>query len=436
MVNVNTKTQLAIFGGAPVRDKPYPVHDTMLDKQERDLLNEVLDSGVLSGFAANFDERFHGGRMVKQLEQEICKYFKVKHAVTFNSATSALQAALAAARIGPGDEVITSPFTMTATPSSILMNNAIPIFADIENRFFCIEPNSIKESLSPRTKALLVVDLCGQPAQLDAIMDIARDNNLVVIEDASHAISAKYKGKFVGTIGDMGIFSFNYHKIIQTGEGGVVVTDNDDYAYRLELIRNHGEVIVPQINLQDIADIVGYNYRMTEMQAAVGIGQLKKLDLLIRHKRELAQYLTEQLVDFPFLTTPEVRRDSTHTFYIYMLRYDESYLGIKRDVFAEVLASEGVWLRPGYSKPLYLLPLYQELIAYGKQGCPFKCNFYSGKAEYRKGLCPVAERLYEKEILYTIMCKFPLKKEDMLEISQAIEKVVDNQDLIKKRLAK
>ncbi|HEU4879439.1 MAG TPA: DegT/DnrJ/EryC1/StrS family aminotransferase, partial [Gemmatimonadaceae bacterium] len=239
-----------------------------------------MDGGVLSGFLGTWSPSFYGGSSVRQLERDWESSFGVKRAIAVNSATSGLYAAAGAAGIGPGDEVIVSPYTMTASASAAIVYGAIPVFADIDEETFCITPATIRARLSPYTKAIIVVDLLGHPAEMDEIMALARERNLVVIEDAAQVPGATYKGRPAGTQGHMGVFSLNYHKTIHTGEGGVVVTNDDEFAERMALIRNHGEVVVKDKGTEDIVNLVGFNYRMTEIEAAIGIEQLKKLHAL------------------------------------------------------------------------------------------------------------------------------------------------------------
>jgi dTDP-4-amino-4,6-dideoxygalactose transaminase len=207
---------------------------------------------VLSGFLGTWSPAFYGGTKVQELERNWEAYFGVKHAVTVNSATSGLYAAVGAARVGPGDEVIVSPYTMTASASAAIVYGAIPVFADIDEETFCITPKTIRERLSPYTKAIIVVDLLGHPAEMDEIIEIARERNLVVIEDAAQAPGGTYHDRYTGTLAHIGVFSLNYHKTIHTGEGGVVVTNDSDLAERVALIRNHGEVVVKDKGVDDI----------------------------------------------------------------------------------------------------------------------------------------------------------------------------------------
>src|SRR5262249_33012271 len=209
-----------------------------------------------------------GGLRVQKLEREWEGYFRVAHAVTMNSATSGLYAAVGAAGVGPGDEVIVSPYTMIASATAAIAFGAIPVFADIDPDIFCISAETIRKCLTPQTKAIVVVDIFGHPADMDEIMALAAEHNLIVIEDNAQGPGSTYRGRFAGTLAHMGVFSLNYHKTIHSGEGGVVVTANAELAERLQLIRNHAEAVVAKKGTENIVNMVGQNYRMTEIEAA------------------------------------------------------------------------------------------------------------------------------------------------------------------------
>ncbi len=425
--------KLAVLGGKPIREKPFPPYNTIGEEEKRAVM-KVLDSGILSRFIGAWEDNFYGGDMIRKLEREWEKYFGVKYAVTVNSASSGLYAAVGALGIGPGDEVIVPPVTMCATVTAVLVYNAIPVFADIDEDIFCISPESIKKAITPRTKAIMVVHLLGQPARMDEIMKIAKEYNLKVIEDCAQVPAAMYKGKYVGTIGDIGIFSLNCYKTIQSGEGGVTVTSNDELAFRLQLIRNHGEIVIQNLKMENIVNLLGWNYRMTEIQAAIASEQLKKLDALTEPRIELANHLTEGISGIDGIIPPVVLKDCKHVYYRYALRYFEDKIGIPRDIFCKALTAEGFEHISGYGYPLYLLPIFQRKIAYGDGGCPFNCKFYNAEVSYKKAICPNVEKMYEKEIFINDFCRPPLKIRDMDDIINAFHKILENIDDLKNKL--
>lgn len=417
--------KLAIDGGKPIRETPFPAYVT-IGTEEKQAVAEVLDSTVLSKYLGTWSPDFYGGPRVQKLEREWEAYFGIKHAVSVNSATSGLYAAVGAAGVGPGDEVIVSPYTMTASATAALVYGAIPVFADIDPDIFCISPESIRKCITASTKAIIVVDIFGHPAEMDEIMQIAREHKLIVIEDAAQAPGAQSRGRFAGTLADIGVFSLNYHKTIHTGEGGIVVTNSDDLAERLQLIRNHGEVVVKEKGTQNIINMIGYNYRMTEIEAAIASEQLKKLEPLVARRIEIADYLTERLSVFPGLIPPVVRADVRHGYYLYVMRYEASKTGVPRDRFVAALKAEGIPMVKGYVEPLYLEPVYQQRIAFGKDGFPFTYSGYKGQVSYDLGICPITERMYYQEVIYTNLCHAGLSQADLEDVVNAFQKVYDN----------
>jgi len=417
--------KLAINGGQPVRKGPFPKYVT-IGEEEKQAVAKVLDSTVLSKYLAAWSPDFFGGDEVQSLEREWAGYFGSKFAVSVNSATSGLYAAVGATGVGPGDEVIVSPYTMSASATCVLVYNAIPVFADIDPEIFCISAESISKVLTERSKAIIVVDLEGHPADMDEIMALARERELIVIEDAAQACGARYHDRYAGTLADIGVYSLNYHKIIHSGEGGIITTDNDDFAQRLQLIRNHAEVVVKNKGVTNLINLIGFNYRMTEIEAAIARQQLKKLERLVLRRVEIADYLTCHLKDLPGITPPVVRPGVRHSYYAYAIRYDEAKTGISRERFAEAIRAEGVPVGCGYVKPIYLEPLYQQRIAYGSKGCPFSCPYYKGAVSYSDGLCPVVERMHYKEFMSFDICHADISDDDCASAVEAIRKVSDN----------
>lgn len=424
-------SNLALLGGSKIRDKTFaPQQD--FGEEEKRLVMEVINSKELSGFLASPGEKFLGGKKVKMLESLFKDYYHVKHALAINSATAGLHAAVAAINVNPGDEIIVTPYTMCASATAAVMHNAIPVFVDIDKNTFNLDPEKIKKAITAETKAIIVVHLFGYPAEMDEIMQIARKHDLKIIEDAAQAPACLYKGKQLGTIGDIGVFSFNQNKTISTGEGGVVITNDDELAKRISLIRNHGEVVVEHYPVKTIAGIVGYNYRMTELEAAVGIAQFKKLDKLTKHRVRLADYLTKQLRQFePIITTPRIKDYSTHVYFVYPMKFNAAEAGVHRDKFAEAVRAEGIPLFAGYVRPIYLEPMYQQLLAYGDGGFPFRGPHIKKAISYPKGIAPVCEKMHFEELLTTPICHYPLTEEDIDDFVSGIKKVlVNKKDLL------
>lgn len=422
-------TKLAILGGQPVRADAAPIYNTIGAAEKRAVM-EVLDSGELSGFVAGATDQFWGGKKVKALENAFKEYFNVKYAVAVNSATSGLHAALSAAGVGPGDEVITSPYTMAASATSALMCGAVPIFADVEPETFCLDPASVESRITDRTKAIVAVNIFGQAADLDALFSLAEERKLCLIEDNAQAPGARYKGRYTGTVGHAGVFSFNRHKTMQSGEGGVIITNDESLALRAAMMRNHGEVAVAGMGIADISNTVGLNYRMTEMEAAVAYEQFQKLDSLNYERIALAEKLSAGLERISGMRSPKLREGADHVYYFYPILYDQTVTGIRRDWFVKAVQAEGFMLRAGYVRPIYLEPLYQQKICFGKHGYPFTANPRNQDIHYGRGLCPIAERLQDEELLITNITYSPFTPADMELFVTACNKVLNCRDQV------
>lgn len=421
------KKKLAMFGGPKTIDSDFMKYNS-IGLEEAEAVSKVVQTGVLSRFLGCWDPDFLGGQKVREFETAWSSYFGTKHAMTVNSNTSGLIAALGAIGIEPGDEVIVSPWTMSASATAILHWNAIPVFADIDPFTFNLDPESIGKRISPLTRAIMVTDIFGQAADLNEIMTIARNHHLKVIEDAAQAPGALYKGKYVGTVADAGVFSLNYHKHIHTGEGGVCVTDDDSIAERIRLIRNHAEAVVADKPVDDLSNLLGFNFRMTEVEAAIGIEQLKKLKFLTDVRSASAGRLSEGLKGLRGLTLPTVRTHNTHVYYVYPLLLDPDTLGVPRNRIVDALKAEGVPnLNSGYQL-LHLLPLYQKRIAYGKKGFPWVPEIYKGSVSYEVGICPVAEKLHFSTFLETEFCVSTYDNSEVDKTIEAFHKVWDNLD--------
>ncbi len=421
--------ELAILGGPKAIQKPFSRYNS-IGREELEAVKAVMETGVLSRFLANWDPDFYGGEKIQEFERGWARYFSVNHAVAVNSNTSGLITALGAIGIEPGDEVIVSPWTMSASATSILIWNGIPVFADIEAETFNLDPASIEQNITPYTKAIMVSDIFGHAADLDRIMALARQYRLKVIEDAAQAPGALYKGRPVGTIADIGVYSLNYHKHIHTGEGGVCVTNDPSLAERMQLIRNHAEAVVEDKGVDDLSNMIGFNFRMTEIEGAIGIEQLKKLNTLTSRRIAVADRLTAGLGGLKGLRPPIVQKDCTHVYYVYPMVYGPEETGVSRDKVFQALVSEGVPIGDSYVN-IHLLPMYQKKMAYGTKGFPWSADFYRGQVSYEKGICPVAETLQDKTFMLIGLCVYDYTDEDIDLIIKAFEKVWDNLALLR-----
>ena len=387
--------------------------------EEKQALLDVLESRSFSAFHSDF----RGGVNVQQFEEEFAAYCGARHAISVNSGTAALHVALAAAGIGPGDEVIVPSYTFTATASAVLMHNAIPVFVDVDPGTFCMDPSEAEDAINPATRAMIPVHLLGNMAEMDRLTDIARRHRLVLIEDTAQAPGATLRGKVAGTFGDAGTFSFQETKNMMTGEGGMIVTDRDDLAERARLIRNHGEAWLQGKPRSYIANILGWNYRMTELEAAIGRVQLRHLDEWNDIRIENASYLSEHLVGSP-LIPPYVEEGIRHVYHMYGMLYEEARAGVPRESIIRALNAEGVPVTTGYPHPLYKNPLFQERLVYGTEGCPFTCHSHQEKeVDYRQVSHPVAEALGSLRAMWSNIVRPPFGIEDMKQVVQAVEKV-------------
>ena len=441
-MNINlSRKELAINGGPPLRTKPW-LNNVTTGHEEKSAVMEVLDSGNFSLFEGSHNPdppfSFTGGGQVKRLEEEWCAFYGSEYAVSVNSATSGLYASVGALGLGFGDEVIVSPFTMTACAMAPMIYGAIPVFADVDSRTGCLDPSSIAACVTKRTRAILVVHQFGFAADMDSIMSIAAQHGLKVIEDCAQAHGAMYRGRYVGTIGHIGVFSLNVNKTIQCGEGGICVTNIRDIAYRIQLIRNHGEAVVGPASYQNILNIAGFNYRMTEICAAIARIQLRKLPSLNTIRLELVEQFKQGIARYDFIKPLEGLKTCDNcncsenarckpTYYVFPLAFQSSAAPrLTREAFVSAMNAEGMLYYQGYSKPIYLQPIYQQRYLF-KHGYPFTAiENEECVQDYSLGRCPVAERLYFKDIIINEHIRPPHTPKDVNDLLLAIEKITTN----------
>ena len=389
------------------------------DNKELSAASKVIKSGILSKYLAEKGSEFNGGYYVNKFEQMLSGYFKVKHAITVNSWTSGLVAAVGALDVNPGDEIIVTPWSMCASAICILHWNCIPVFVDIEHDTFCIDPSKIEKKINKKTKAILVADIFGQSSDILKILKIAKKHNLKVITDSAQAPGSKFGKKYTGTIADIGGFSLNYHKHIHTGEGGIILTNNDKLARRMRLIRNHAEVTIEKN--ENLSNMLGHNFRLGEIEASMGIEQLKKLKNILKDKISQANLLTNYLSKLPGIITPVVRKNCSHVYYVYAIKLDFEIIKFKREFILDKLVSEGVQgLSGGYTN-LSDLNLFKKKIAYGKKNFPWSLN--KKNYEYLSRDLKVCEELDKKSLISFEMCLFDLKHKDIRNIFKAFKKV-------------
>ena len=397
----------AIEGGKPTRLTPLRFRPWITD-EDINLVVDVLRSGQLSAI---------GGKWNALLEQELTKYLGVKYAITVSNGTTALHVALKAIGVGPGDEVITTPFTFAASATTILHANAIPIFADIDRETLNIDPASVEEVITDRTKAVVVVHLAGYPAEMDEIMKIANERGLYVIEDTAQALGAIYRGRMVGSIGHVGTLSFYPTKTITTGEGGAVVTSDADIANRARLLRSHGETG------KYYYELLGYNYRMTEFQAALGYSQLRRIEEIIRRKEEFAKVLMEELrdVENDLIQFPRPKPYIRHAWHLFQVILNLEKLRVGRDRVVEALRAEGIEAATvAYPIPLHKEPIITNMMGHGK-GCPWTCPYYGRKVTYK----PLPNAEWAAERVVTILIGPLYTTEDAVDTANAIKKVLN-----------
>jgi perosamine synthetase len=381
-----------------------------IGKEEIKAVQKVMKSGVLSKFLASPGKDFFGGKFVKKFEKSIKSYFNVKYAITVNSWTSGLIASVGSLDVEPGDEIIVTTWTMCASATAILHWNCIPVFADIDPDTYNICTKSIEKNITNKTKAIMTVDIFGQSCDILQIMKIAKRYNLKVISDSAQSIGSKVNKKYSGTIADIGGYSLNYHKHINTGEGGIIVTNNKRLYERASLIRNHAEASVEKYNKKDLSNMIGHNFRLGEIESAIGIEQLKKLNKLIIKRQQLVKILNNQLSQLKYLKTPIIQKKNTHIYYLYPLTLDTKKAGISRKSVIKKLKKLGVpGLIEGYAN-IHTLPMYKKKIAYGTKNFPWSLN---KKISFKKESLPIAENLHKNDFFAIELCLYDFNFKDI-----------------------
>ena len=389
---------------------------------------KVLKSGNLSSFIGAWEKGFYGGKKIIQMEKNYAKAFNVKYAISVNSWTSGLICAVGAIGINPGDEVILPPWTMSACASSILHWNAIPVFADIEEDTLCIDPESIKKNITKKTKAIMCVDISGKSSNLNEIKKIARKHNLKIISDSAQSPFATYNGKKCGTLVDIGGISLNYHKHIHTGEGGVIFTNNKLYSEKCKMIRNHGEAVLKNRKFP-LNNMLGNNFRMGELEAAIAIEQLKKLYKIVKKRERIANYLTKGLKNIKGIKLPKIHNDLSNVYYTYPIILRKEYNFDRKKILGYFKKYNISNMGSGYEN-LHLLPLFQNKQVYGNSNFPWKSEFNKRNISYKKGICPIAEIMNDKLYIgYSGISYFDLNKIDIDYLVKITKTIFNKRDI-------
>lgn len=388
--------KLAIDGGTPVREKFLQYGRQYIDEEDISKVVEVLRGDYLTT-----------GPYVREFEEALANKVGAKYAVAVTSGTAALHCAVIAAGIEKCDEVLVTPMTFAASANCILYVGATPVFVDVEENTGNIDVNKIEEKITDKTKAIIAVSYRGNPVKIDKIMDIAKKHNLIVIEDAAHAIGAKYKDSYVGNNADMTIFSFHPVKHITTGEGGAITTNDKELYRKLIEVRSHG--ITRNVDIMENKDDpwyyeqidLGYNYRMPDINAALGASQIKKLDSFIEKRKELATLYSSMLKGNQYVTLLEDTEGGFNSEHIYVIKLNLEKLNCTRREVFSALIKENIGVNVHYI-PVYFHPYYRKL-------------------GYKRGICPICEEFYERII--TLPLHVSMNRDDVISVIKALDKV-------------
>lgn len=392
--------KLAVHGGSRVREQKINYGKQWIEQDDIEAVAATLQSDFLTC-----------GPKVKEMEDVLCAYTGAKYAVAVSNGTAALHIACMAAGVGPGDEVITTPITFAASANCVLYCGATPVFADINPETYNIDPKSIREHITEKTKAVVVVDFTGQVVEMEEIRQICDEYHLVLIEDAAHSIGSKYNGVQVGSLADITCMSFHPVKTVTGGEGGAVLTNKESYYHKLMLARTHGIThdddemsVVPEGPWYYEQVMLGYNYRITDFQAALIISQMKKLDRFINRRKEIVNAYNQAFAEIPEIIVQKEIPASDTCRHLYIIQLDLEKLTCTRREFFDAMVAENVQPQIHYI-PVYWFPHYQKL-------------------GYEKGICPRAEYIYSRIMSIPLYPK--MTNQDVADVIHAVKKVVEN----------
>jgi len=400
--------KLAINGGTPLRRIPFPSRNPY-GQEEIHELTEAINSQNLFALSGN---------KVVGFEKRFAEKYNSQFAAACSSGTAALHLSIAALDLDPGSEIITCPVTDFGTIAGLIFQGCIPIFADWKADTYNVDPDDIERKITDKTKAIIVVQLFGNPCDMDRIVAIAKKHHLPLIEDCCQAYFTYYKDKLVGTFGDIGCFSMQQSKHLCSGEGGISITNNEKYAMRMCLFRDKGWENRGKWGPRAYS-FLGLNYRMNELTGAVCLAQLKKSEFAAKKRHELGMLLNDQIKDVPGINPAPVGPHGYHSFWAYAFKV----FGYDAELFSKALSAEGVPSSYGYTgKPIYLCTeALTKKKTFGTSGYPFNSQYYDKMIEYKEGLCPVAEK--ELTRIVTVGIHEYWSNRDVLDSAAAIRKV-------------
>lgn len=398
---------LAIDGGTPVRDRPFPAR-APFGEREVELVTQAIRS-----------QNLFRGKMVREFEEGFGQLYDAKYAVASTSGTAAIHVAIGTINPEPGDEIITAPITDGGSVVPIIYQNAIPIFADVDETYN-MDPREVEAKITPRTRAILLVHLFGNPCDMDAMVAISRRHGIPLIEDCSQAHLTEYKGRRLGTFGDIACYSLQQSKHMTTGDGGITITNREDLQRRMRLFRDKGWTTEPGWGRKSY-EFLAPNYRMTELQAAVGLAQLEKVAAAVERRHALGSLLSDRIRDLPGILPAPVTPGGKHTYWAYSFPVTEG----SADDFAAALKAEGIPAGAHYTvEPIYrCMDALAEKKTFGTSGHPFDGCHGARPIDYPRGLCPRAEAALEHIVGMTIHENFT--EEDILDIATAVRKVAE-----------
>jgi perosamine synthetase len=423
--------RLALFGGKPVIEKPFPKYNTIDETDVTEALR-VIRTGSLSQFIGDAGDYFFGGPEVRSFEAEFAQKFEVKYAVSVNSWTSGLWVAIGALELEPGSEVITSAWTMAATATTLLHWNVVPVFADIDIKTFNLDPIDVESKITSRSKAIVAPDIFGQSADIEALREICKKYDLKLVSDSAQSPMATRQNYFAGTASDIGGYSFNYHKHIHTGEGGMLVTNNSELADRMYLLRNHGEVALSKRPIdQQSFGIMGMNMRLGEIESAIGKNQLLKLNAAVVSRQLSAGRFADGLKDLEGIITPFIQESNSHVYYVFGIKINTEILKVSRDSIIRALNAEGISsISAGYQN-LHKLPLFKRQLTYRNNPIPYSLLPKERAQELRDQHLPNSELLHQKTFIGINWCATELESQEVDKLIEIFHKVWQNLDVLR-----